>query len=886
MFSCGAHRFSVEALSARGRAVGVLAAVLGLLGLSAVALAGSASAAGAQLRGGSSNAGGGTPAGVVVVFDRGVRGARRAAIAAGAHTRAMRTLGHERFQLLAAKRGQSVHAAVAVLRRAPGVEAADPNRTFTVADVPNVPNPLMPFVPNDPLFGDEWALQNTGQQVPGYLGTPATDGFAGTPVPGADISATLAWDRTIGDRSTVVADIDTGYFFEHPDLARALPGWDTLYNNNDATDDPGVFGVSDGDSLDPPGAFVGPLLDSHGVHTAGIIGAQGNNGIGVTGVDPNVTIMPILALDSFTGTGTLASVIAAMNYAGQNGARAANMSVGASAASPTVQATQAQYPNTLFVVAAGNSSSDDDTSPQVGCDNPTVAVDGYTPPPGAIDNVVCVAATDPADNLASFSDYGATSVDLAAPGVDILSTQPELTLHTSWVLSAADFANWTTPSPPADDASSGFTDIQDRAIGNVPNTFTRQPAGSTRATQSPAIALPADATGCRVQLPYFLNDSGDDSFSWSVILDGTTVLVNRTEPQNNETTLNNELLDSAEFAVPPGTQANPHTIALQFVLHSGLNDASPAFVGISPPGLDCASPGYGYLSGTSQATPMVTGTAALMFSLDPSATVTQVRNALLAGVDPLPSLAGKTVTGGRLDAWKALAALVPMDTRITSGPSGTVKSTSATFAFDTNNTGNADFQCSLDGGPFQACASPQTYTGLENGSHSFAVRSAVAGGVDTTPATAEWSSAAFTSTIAGNHTGALTVGAGQNVLVSPGAVIAGTVTVQKGGSLDIESAKLTGSLTGNGAGSITACGATITGPVTITAATGQVTFGDGGSCAGNTITGPVNITGGTGPGVAFSNNTVTGPVTITHNHGTISIGPNKVVGKITTTPNP
>ena len=169
--------------------------------------------------------GAGSPNAVVVVFDRGVRGARRAAIAAGAHTRAMRTLGNERFQLLAAKRGQSVHAAVAALRRAPGVEAADPNRTFTVADVPNVPNPLVPFVPNDPLFGDEWALQNTGQQVPGYLGTPATDRFAGTPVPGADIDATQAWDRTIGDPSTVVADIDRATSSRIPtSLTRCLGG--------------------------------------------------------------------------------------------------------------------------------------------------------------------------------------------------------------------------------------------------------------------------------------------------------------------------------------------------------------------------------------------------------------------------------------------------------------------------------------------------------------------------------------------------------------------------------------------------------------------------------------------------------------------------------------
>ena len=147
---------------------------------------------------------------------------------------------------------------------------------------------------------------------------------------------------------------------------------------------------------------------------------------------------------------------------------------------------------------------------------------------------------------------------------------------------------------------------------------------------------------------------------------------------------------------------------------------------------------YGYLDGTSMATPHVTGTAGLLFSLRSSATVTQVRNALLAGVDPLPSLDGRTATGGRLNAWKALAALLPMDTRINRGPSGSVKTTNATFNFDTDNTGNAGFQCSLDGAAFQPCTSPKAYKSLPVGRHTFSVRSAVAGGVDTTPATSQW----------------------------------------------------------------------------------------------------------------------------------------------------
>src|SRR5262249_21611586 len=144
------------------------------------------------------------PAGVVVVFDRGVPGAQRAAIRASAHASVVRTLGPARFQLLAPVSGQTVAHAVAALRRIKGVAAADRNATVTASSVPN--DPTVPFVPNDPLFGQLWGLQNTGQDVQGFVGG----------VPGADISATLAWDRTVGDRSTVIADIDTGYYFEHP----------------------------------------------------------------------------------------------------------------------------------------------------------------------------------------------------------------------------------------------------------------------------------------------------------------------------------------------------------------------------------------------------------------------------------------------------------------------------------------------------------------------------------------------------------------------------------------------------------------------------------------------------------------------------------------------
>jgi subtilisin family serine protease len=683
---------------------------------------------------GAEDAAGSAPTGVVVVFDPGVPASERTAVREAADTTTVSALGQGRFQLLAPEPGQSVAEAVAALREEPSVVAADPNVSFEPSSIPN-----------DQRFGELWGLLNTGQNVGGFAGA----------VPGADIDATLAWDRTVGDPSVVVADIDTGYLFGHPDLGPVAwtnpgetpgdgidndhngyvddrHGWDTADNDNDPTD------------IEPfvPGPFGGPFdyvpSVSHGVHTAGTIGAQGNNATGVTGVAQNVRIMPIRAGSDGRAIGfSLASVIEAMNYAGANGARVANMSLNIAGVLPTVLAAQAANQKTLFVISAGNEGNDNDASPQSPCDDPTVAVAGYVPPPGVVDNVVCVAATDQADLLAWFSNFGAASVDLAAPGTQTLSTMRERQTVFGWDEDAGGFADWTTPAPPADDNTKGFV-LSPTGVFIVTGAHERlgaQQPGTTHATQTPAISVPA-AGQCTFRFVTESVQEGDDLFSWALFLDGTKQ-IERVEPDSHLSSGEDRGMRSGTFEAPP--TSSPHTATVQFVFHRGLEGADRAVAGVARLRLDCLVPTYDYLEGTSMAAPHVTGSAGLLFSLKPAATVTQVRNALLAGVDPLPSLAGKTVTGGRLNAWKALAALLPMDTRIKSGQtSGSVNSTNANFTFDTNNTGNAGFQCRLDGSPFLPCTSPQGYKDLSAGKHSFAVRSAVTGGVDATPAIADW----------------------------------------------------------------------------------------------------------------------------------------------------
>src|SRR2546426_7989049 len=263
-------------------------------------------------------------------------------------------------------------------------------------------------IPNDPRFGELWGLQNTGQTIQGFPG-----------IPGADISATAAWDISTGSRANVAAVIDTGIDYRHPDLAANV--WSA----------PAAFTVTiGGQSITCPAGSHGfnaitlacdPLDDNdHGSHVSGTIGAVGNNGTGVAGVNWTASIMGSKFLDA-TGTGTTADAINAIEFvvqakaafAATSGAnvRVLSNSWGGGAFSQALldEINRANANDMLFVAAAGNNSSNNDVVPHY--------PSGFNAP-----NVVAVAATDNTHALPGFSNFGSTSVHLGAPGVDILST--------------------------------------------------------------------------------------------------------------------------------------------------------------------------------------------------------------------------------------------------------------------------------------------------------------------------------------------------------------------------------------------------------------------------------------------------------------------------------
>jgi serine protease len=250
-------------------------------------------------------------------------------------------------------------------------------------------------VPNDPSFTQQWGMNNTGQ---------------GGGTPGAHIGATAAWDVTTGSGRTIVAVIDTGVDYTHPDLAGNI--WRNAGEiPGNGIDDDGNGYVDDVYGWDWANNDNNPMDDNgHGTHVAGIIGAVGNNGLGVAGVAWNVQIMALKFLNS-NGTGQLSNAIKALNYAVRMGAHVSNNSYSGGGyfqafADAIAAAGRAGH---VFVAAAGNNGQNNDVAPTY-------------PASYNLDNIVAVAATDRNDRLASFSNYGPTTVDIAAPGVQIYST--------------------------------------------------------------------------------------------------------------------------------------------------------------------------------------------------------------------------------------------------------------------------------------------------------------------------------------------------------------------------------------------------------------------------------------------------------------------------------
>lgn len=278
---------------------------------------------------------------------------------------------------------ESAESVIQELKSHPMVAVAEPNYIYRAS-----------LLPNDSRLGELWGLLNQNKAAGGV-----------------DIDAEKAWDITTGSRDIVVAVIDTGINYKDPELMNNMWINEAEANGQPGVDDDGNGFIDDIYGYDFANNDGDPMDDNnHGSHCAGTIGAEGNNGIGVVGVNWQVKMMALKFLKG-NGGGTLEGAIQAIDYATAQNVDIMSNSWGGGGASETLKAAieRAEQAGILFVAAAGNNRSNNDIQPMY-------------PASYEVSNVVSVAAVGSRGELASFSNYGKTTVDIAAPGVDILST--------------------------------------------------------------------------------------------------------------------------------------------------------------------------------------------------------------------------------------------------------------------------------------------------------------------------------------------------------------------------------------------------------------------------------------------------------------------------------
>jgi thermitase len=519
--------------------------------------------------------------------------------------------------------GQTVETALTAYQSDPNVEYVQPNYIYHTT-----------AVPNDPQYSQLWAFKNTGQPIDNSLTQPPSSTIFATHNPGAsgnDMNIELAWDNVITDcSSVVVAVLDSGVNYNQEDLAANM--WDGGLAHPKHGDD---FVDNDNDPMD---------LNGHGTHVAGIIGAVGNNAKGTTGVCQKASIMAVRVLDA-TGSGKTADIIQGISFAATNGAKVINMSLSGGgvfdqAFSDAI--ANAQSHDIAVVVAAGNAGSNNDIVPLYPCN--------FTQP-----NLVCVAALDQAYELASFSNFGATSVHVGAPGTNILSTWAGAATAIKDNFHTGSALNWTTNdsvwaykvvtlmSGPAD------------ALVN-PATF---PSGTYANSADNRVYKPftlgafdAATLNFFAQVTIQPNDSlnvnyrsgGSDPFAGGVLLLGGSGTTGGIVPFS--------------FDLSPCLSA---TCSVGFQLLSDASDTGQGagILAFSIQTLQLNTTSYNTISGTSMATPEVAGLATMLRAYNPQFTYADTVNAIKNGGRSVVALAGKTTSGKAVDVMSSLAYINP-----------------------------------------------------------------------------------------------------------------------------------------------------------------------------------------------------------------------------------
>lgn len=515
----------------------------------------------------------------------------------------------------------SVRAAVAELESRPDVLYAEPN--YVVEAAAN---------PNDSRFSELWGLHNTGQAVAGTRGTAD-----------ADIDAPEAWNITTGSTAVTVAILDSGVAQDHPDLASNLWVNSDEVAGNGVDDDRNGF-VDDRRGWDfIAGDAVPSDEQGHGTHVAGTVGARGNNyaaGAGTTdvaGVAWKVKLMPVRVLDH-NGMGSYADLVNGIHYTRQNGAHIGNLSLGGRYYSQAMRDALAAGSQVLWVAAAGNDGSDLEWAEHYPC-----RLD--------LANVVCVASTDSTDRLDRFSNYGRVAVDVAAPGVSTLSTSPftrmfaegfETPITGRWVTGGTNSTWATTRNVPWPGTGTWLTDSPTGRYVNGTNSWARTNALNLSGTRD-----------CQVRFHAMLDTESFYDHLRLEVARSTAGPWTELIPLSGYWTVPEDSIE----ALLPDSFDGASQVYLRFRMTSDEQYDGEG-VWVDDVSVHCAgrysATSYEYMTGTSMATPHVSGVAALAKSRFPSLTVAQLRARLLASVDTKPWLSGMVATGGRVNAHKAV----------------------------------------------------------------------------------------------------------------------------------------------------------------------------------------------------------------------------------------
>ena len=489
----------------------------------------------------------------------------------------------------------SVPEAVRRLNQLPGVEFAEPDWVATQQSVSN-----------DPLYLNGYLWGMYSDDAPGAIGPAATYNLFGT-------QAEKAWAAGfVGSPDIYVGVIDGGLQLDHPDLAANIwtnPG-EIAGNGLDDDGDGYVDDLHGWNAVDDNGnvSFIDAATDSHATHVAGTIGAVGGNGLGVAGVNWNVTL---ISGKVFPG-GYYSDIIQAIDYMTNLKTRkglnivALNCSFGGPSFSQAAldAYTRAAKAGIISVVAAMNSATNIDLAPAYPASFNTTASAGY-------DAIISVTAIQSDGALASFSNYGQRNVDLAAPGVGVLST-----------------VAFATPTVMAGGDSYLAGQIQNAAPGTASAELVDGGKALAPGTNwaGKVVLVERGDVRCFIKVMNVQNAGGLAAVIYNNVPGGFA----------------GSLLSSTS-AIPAVSISREDGLLLQGKL--GLLSATV----VSPvPGTPGSS--YAYFDGTSMAAPHVTGAVALYASTHPGSTPAQTRHDLLtAGVRPLAALQGITVTGGSLD---------------------------------------------------------------------------------------------------------------------------------------------------------------------------------------------------------------------------------------------